>query len=375
MITLFKLGHQPHISHAEVTTLLERMGVSFDILKKNNEFLFVQTDMRLDSEALMQHLGSIVFIAAVVGEDADHVALVSDYLQQHQPDGKIHFSLHAPQAKALALNVKRALKEQDRSVRYIEAKNTATIIHNNLVEKGTDLTIIGNQLFVTTAVQPIEAFSQRDYGKPGADSKSGMLPPKLARMMINLSGVQQGTLLDPFCGSGVLLMEAVSLGFKEIIGTDASKKAIEDAKKNLEWLDKTGKQQYKTKKNLFVCDAKAISNKLPKESVDVIVTEPYMGKPLHGRESQVDLERQAKELGSLYSDAFREFQKILKPRGVVIFIIPKFKYKDRWITVDCISYIEKRGFKKQVFPGGEESLVYWREGQHVGREIFMFKRI
>ena len=40
-----------------------------------------------------------------------------------------------------------------------------------------------------------------------------MLPPKLAQIIVSLSGTQPGqTVLDPFCGTGVVLQEALIMG-------------------------------------------------------------------------------------------------------------------------------------------------------------------
>ncbi|MBI4066176.1 hypothetical protein HY411_00515, partial [Candidatus Gottesmanbacteria bacterium] len=39
----------------------------------------------------------------------------------------------------------------------------------------------------TVAVQDFEAWNTRDYGRPYADPKAGMLPPKVARMAVNLA--------------------------------------------------------------------------------------------------------------------------------------------------------------------------------------------
>lgn len=110
-----------------------------------------------------------------------------------------------------------------------------------------------------------EEWSKRDYGKPAGDRFSGMVPPKLARMMVNIALRQAGKtaskqdskyesdpnqkanmltslpayqlVFDPFCGSGNILMEAMLLG-SDVIGSDISEKAVRDTRANLEWLEK-----------------------------------------------------------------------------------------------------------------------------------------
>ena len=60
-----------------------------------------------------------------------------------------------------------------------------------MVERGTDFTLIvagDTEYFGKTVwVQDIENYSKRDYGKT-RDMEVGMLPPKLAQMMIHISG-------------------------------------------------------------------------------------------------------------------------------------------------------------------------------------------
>jgi tRNA (guanine10-N2)-dimethyltransferase len=61
------------------------------------------------------------------------------------------------------------------------------------------------------------------------------MQPKLARILVNLSGARRGdTVLDPFCGVGGILLEASLLGLQPI-GVDLSPWMVEGAKENMEW--------------------------------------------------------------------------------------------------------------------------------------------
>lgn len=56
--------------------------------------------------------------------------------------------------------------------------------------------------------------------------------PQLARAMINLTGIQSGELLDPFCGAGGTLIEAGLMGLKPV-GYDIEPELLVKAMKNL----------------------------------------------------------------------------------------------------------------------------------------------
>ncbi|MBI4992739.1 MAG: methyltransferase domain-containing protein [Candidatus Magasanikbacteria bacterium] len=376
---LFQLGHQPQISAAEITAVLSLKHPNIKTLahlrtcalKHQEAFLILEIDQQLNCADLIGTLGGTIKIARQIETS------IPAHLNQTQPTGKIIFSLPD---KTLAIKIKKELKQSGRSVRYIEPKNTATILHNNLVELGGDLTIINNEIFATEAIQPFEEFSQRDYGRPGSDDRSGMLPPKLARILINLSQTpKDATLLDPFCGSGTILTEASTLGYTNLIGSDISEKAIKNTKENLDWLAKQFNnltiQQSSTTK-LFQSDAAKLSNKLQPHSINTIITEPLLGKPLTGRENKEQLRSQADELAKLYIDSFKAFAKILKPDGVVLFIIPKFKFKNEWVEITCVEEIKKTGFAAVPFEilgsSPVEHLAYHRPNQHLARTIWRF---
>jgi tRNA (guanine10-N2)-dimethyltransferase len=59
--------------------------------------------------------------------------------------------------------------------------------------------------------------------------------PKIARALVNLSAVKKNeVLLDPFCGTGGILIEAGLLGIR-VIGSDVEKKMIDGCRRNLEF--------------------------------------------------------------------------------------------------------------------------------------------
>ena len=205
----------------------------------------------------------------------------------------------------------------------------------------------------TVWVQDFEDWNKRDYGRPVVDAHTGMLPPKVARMMINvaLSGKREekSVILDPFCGVGTILAEALILG-ANVIGSDINQRQIEKTQKNLEWF----KNNYKLliiNYKLFCSDARKISTKI--QNVDAIVTEPYLGPD--------------RILENLYLTCFEDWKKVLKPGRKVVIVLPSFGSDDSLVKkvidkVTAIGYILEAG-----------PFSYFRPQAMVKRNICVFK--
>jgi tRNA (guanine10-N2)-dimethyltransferase len=126
------------------------------------------------------------------------------------------------------------------------------------------------------------------------------LHPKIARAMVNLSQVKKNQiLLDPFCGTGGILLEAGLLG-AQIIGGDIEQKMIDGSQKNLEF--------YHLKKyRLYRADIGEISQYAP--LVDAIATDfPYARSTT----------TKGEQLTQLYDRAFRTIAQVLKKKRYAV---------------------------------------------------------
>ncbi len=75
--------------------------------------------------------------------------------------------------------------------------------------------------------------SRAPKNRPGFSPVS--LSPKLARALVNLSGISKGVVCDPFCGTGGILIEASLMGFK-VAGYDISSEMIQKTDQNFRFL-------------------------------------------------------------------------------------------------------------------------------------------
>lgn len=133
----------------------------------------------------------------------------------------------------------------------------------------------------------------------------GSMSPKLARGMSNLARVKKGSIvLDPFCGTGGILIEAGIIGAK-VVGIDIDWKMVSGTKKNLEYCNI---KDYE----VFQGDARNI--KLPYK-VDAIVTDPPYG---------ISASTAGVESKKIYEESLLSMQEILKEEGYICMATPHY---------------------------------------------------
>lgn len=399
----FVLGREPALSTAELLAVLKTADVGFEpkTALYSPAVMIAETQKPLDA-AFFHALGGSIKMAEVLGVSAKNLEDdlfnvlnnlggtsldfgLSLYSLDREPD-RTYRSMERG-LKALSLTLKKRLKEGERSVRAVlndqPALTSVQVDKNKLIEKGGEILLLVGQgamrIAKTVAVQAFEDFSERDFGRPAHDAKSGMLPPKLARMMVNLSGAAKDEpLLDAFCGSGTILTEAADLGYKKLVGSDISEKAVADTKINCAWIVRERNLQG-VNVNVFASDVKDLPSKLPEGAVSAVVSEPFLGPPLRGDESDQKIHFTYLELMGLYRRAFNAFAKILKPGGKVVFVFPVFGTKH----ANILRELEDYGFRAEgLLPamavetlGAKSStgLNYKRPDQKVGRDVFRFR--
>lgn len=392
----FILGNNPTLSLAEIGSIAgaeamnnaEILSGDILILEKNG----------LNPSEMIKKLGGTIKIGVVKEETDKKESSIINSSEKiiGEKEGKIHFGFSfygrkKINLKKIGLETKKLLTEKGMSCRWVtsrEANLSSVVVSENklLRENGAEIVIMETKenflLGRTEAVQPFKELSFRDYGRPNRDDLSGMLPPKLAQIMINLAGASsEQTILDPFCGSGTILTEASLMGYENLIGADISEKAIEDTRKNMEWIgSKFHLPNFDYK--LFNKSSAQLSEILKPASVDAIITEPYLG-PQRGK---VEIEKTKKELENLYSLSLKEFYKILKPKGRIVMIWPVFQSTSPLQRGDgglnpninnfkIINPIpEKFRQNKDIQLTKRNTIIYGREGQKVFREIVALEK-
>ncbi len=330
------------------------------------------------------------------------------------PDGKIQLGLSAfglkispAKLNAAGLTLKKVLRSKlERSVRVTPNPelelNTAQVLHNHLTgPTGIELLLIAtsdNRTVIarTVKVQDIESYTQRDRGRPKRDAKVGMLPPKLAQIIINLAvgdanPQHGGVILDPFCGTGVVLIEASLMGF-DIYGSDLEPRMVEYSQKNLEWmLSLPDSRVTPVNDTVFHLETGDATTHSWSPAPSFVAAETYLGRPFTDKPSPEVLAQTVSEVNLILKKFLRNIHEQLQPGARLCLAVPAWRADARHPTSDIrhptsdipvrfkhlplVDSLEEIGYNRTRFEHvRDEQLLYHREDQTVARELLVLTR-
>ena len=445
MQTLIILGRQPKLGLAELESLYGADKLS---PVGNHAVLIDMEPATVD----FGRLGGMVKFCKVLAElDTTSWSEIEKYLiktvPQHLsnlPEGKLRLGLSvydidiAPQLIiATGLKLKKVIQKSGRSTRVVPnvepALNAAQVLHNKLNGPlGWELIFVthGNKTLLaqTIAVQDIEAYGQRDHGRPKRDTKVGMLPPKLAQIIINLAvgfigdqpisplcedGVQgdgeqrsetyqkygeqvaelptqqsassgsrvassaskqadasQMAILDPFCGTGTVLLEAAMMGYNPY-GSDIEPRMVEYSKTNLDWL---GEKLFHPLFTYLVELGDAASAQWD-NSFDFVASEVYLGRHFASPPSLDVLRQVVSDVNVITKKFLINLAKQTKPDFRLCIALPAWKSDGDTKHLPLLDSLEELGYNRLSFVHAtDEDLIYYREGQIVARELVVLQR-
>lgn len=358
------LGRQPKISVAELESLFGEVNLVAPSL----------AEFASENRPDIRRLGGTLKIAMKIEQP------IITYLKDLKNTGKITLGVSdfsrntsAYNAQREALKFKRILTKSGHSVRVVPNKtpelSSATSLHNHLFgENKFELIKHNRDYYRVIGVQNIEAYAKRDQARPARDAKVGMLPPKLAQILINLCGdVWEGaTLLDPFCGTGVVLQEAALMGYRPY-GTDVSERMVEYSKRNLEWL--------RSEHPHVVAQGDATTFRW-QQPIDLVACETYLGQPMSLPPAEVKLKQEKQECGAIILGFLKNLAKQITEQTPVVIAVPAWLRPDgSYERLNILDEIEELGYNVKRFRNvGPEDLLYHREKQVVAREIIVLRK-
>ena len=433
------LGRQPEISIAELAAVF---GVD-NVNRVSQQFAEVQT-----SDFNITTLGGTIKCAKVITElpvsrtDKASLLATSRFITQHYQAKWAHsphkitlglsaynLAITARDVQKTGLILKSSLKKSGTSLRLIPndqpALSTATA-HNNklgssphkvelLLVKTTDRHLI---IAESRGVQNITAYTRRDRHRPKRDAFVGMLPPKLAQMMLNLAlgagslAHQKGcsnslagsasslsdksmvlrtalpdafdleetagsratvTILDPFCGTGTVLQEALLAGY-DVVGTDLSQKMVDYTTENLSWLQSTFTTPGRPVGHVIdIHQADATTHHWSNSTrLTAVVCETYLGQPFSAPPAPQKLAAVVDNCNHIITGFLINIRSQLAPNTPLCIAVPAWYDASGWAThLPLIKNLQKLGY----YQLNRTPLIYRRPDQIVARELLVLKPI
>jgi tRNA G10 N-methylase Trm11 len=365
--SLFILGRQPLLGLAELESVFDTLKVEY--LSPNAAIV----DEPIENVDLKKLGGSLK-----VGEFIEKIEVrnwenIKNYVEKNLinevvslPEGKIQLgiscygiSVQPQQITGLALNLKKSIKKNNRSVRIIPNiepdLSTAQVEYNHLTgSTGYELLLVLSNNVLTVArtvyTQDISAYAARDQRRPKRDAKVGMLPPKLAQIMINLAHPSDGmTILDPFCGTGVILQESLLMGY-ETLGSDLDPRMVDYSYQNLEWLENEHKD-------------------LPEWKVEL------GDAPLFKAMSPFFLKEEATKVNDLVEKFLTNLASQLNSGTRLCIAVPAWKLDKGFLSLQVLDHLEKIGYNSTSLKNVPKSeLIYHRPQQLVARQLLILEK-
>lgn len=365
---IFILGRDPELSMLELKSYLDTRKIKHELVEYSKKAAFLKLP-ELDFAAMIKDLGGISKIARVF-DNIDNENLFNI------KGNKLNYGLSAydeTDTEELKTELKSMFKEQ-----RIKAtiKNPAheddflgpsEVVKHELLKKGFEIIAYNGAYARTIAVfNPFE-YEKRDKARP-SQRPLEMISIRLAKILINLSGSKPGLrVLDPFCGIGVILQEAMLMGI-DSIGIDKDREAVNASIRNTEWA-----------RNTFNCTAKCKvvntdSTRQLDTKADSVASEPYLGPLLRKIPMENEAVKIAGQLKPMYDLLLKNLKNSVK--GRIAIVIPRFRlYSGKRISVGFEQIIANNGYAPvQIMPEIKFPIIYLGQRGIIEREIWVIEK-
>ena len=386
-------GRQPLISLAEIQALYDKTA---RLVGKKLVFFEIDEDVEENISPDINRLGGSLKIGRFFDTDFSKLA---KFLTTAHPEGKITLGISdfskqkkSGLAKQKSMELKRSLARMGRSARVITSNepeiSSATAHHNQLGEKAGcfEIFLIDREIYLSLGTQNITAYTERDQARPARDAKVGMLPPKLAQILINLCGkLPEGTrVLDPFCGTGVVLQEAAIMGYVPY-GTDLNERMVEYSKKNLSWLfNERNQKRFKILPDLIqkkdqILNAISVGDATSfawDGEIDAVAFEGYLGAPMSKPPVDIKFKTEKAKCREIAMGFLKNITPQIKSGTPVVMALPAWlRENGKYAGLNILDEIQEMGYNFGKFQDLSQSdLLYYREGQIVAREIIVIRK-
>jgi tRNA (guanine10-N2)-dimethyltransferase len=266
----FLSGENDTLPEAELRAIMEAEGFSYRIKEKLDQLVRISAARKsinaVNSRSAYTKICALeLFTCKALRNEINHAADATD------------FKRILSEGESFAVRIKRVKEYSKKSDTMDLERRLGKIILRNTIRtvvnlKRPDKTFVGiltNQKIVfglKLAEMKRKTFSERRPRKKPFFHPSAM-PSKLARCMINLAQAKLGEIvLDPFVGTGSVMIEAALIGCK-VLGLDVQRKMVQGCRRNLKHFGLKAE-------GLIIAD----SRKLPLTKIEHLITDPPYGR-------------------------------------------------------------------------------------------------
>ncbi len=356
---LFVFGRDPQLSILELISYLESRKIEFELKTYTKEAAHIiakpfSIQQAIKDLAGTQKIGTLL--------DLDKVFFKETKVKYHI---EIYGNTDEEEFKN---KLRKIFREERVKPLYKNIEGPKDLEKHRIVEEGYDFLVYDDIVFKTEVVSNPRSYAERDK-KPFFDEKR-TISVRLARMLINIARIKPGeTLLDPYCGTGTIMQEALMLGIN-VIGFDLDKESCEGCNKNMHWIRKT----YHTKAEWEIHnkDARRLATYL--KDVDAVATEPYLGPYLRKLPTFRQAEHTMEELTKDYQALLNQLAMVTK--GRIVLVVPYYTTNDgREVKMDFKTLVKKAKLSVvKPLKGFETPVRYVPPNSRLGREIWVLER-
>lgn len=389
---LFHLGSAPALSLAELMAAVP--GFSPAHIGRGWCVAEVASVPNIDALGGTVRIADVGDAATVSTSELENTIVRLLTAQRHE--GRVEFGITVLEGelalRQLGMRIKDAVQALGPKARFVSSGHREMVTVVVRTKKVTEIVVAkvaGRWVVgVTVAVQDPNAYTLRDTVKPARNLQRGMLPPKLAQMLLNLASPPPGsTILDPFCGTGTVLLEAIVQGRHrtgQIRGSDIDPVAVAESQRNLAWYSIIRSQAFPPE---WVTQADAAQ--LPDmDNLGAIATEGTLGPLLSAVPNAAQLDDTWEELSRIYKPFFSWAGRMLLPGARLLLTLPVFHIgtkreefpKQRFdrLLPAMLSLVPLLTADLAKQAGGaltaRGGIVADRPDQFVGREVVMLRR-
>ncbi len=357
MKVFFILGRNPELSRMEILEFLKARGRTHKEILFEGNILVIEVNK--DEKFNIQEFGGVMWLGQINFEGNSEG--FENYMNKNEiiPSDKFSYAVFGNKdVQTLKDNFKKAkkiatIKHGRKQIKFQSGKKHELPKADFYIfyHEHSGVTYFGN----VVAEYNNDGVKNRDMNKP-VRRESLAISPRLSKILINLSGAKpHDLLLDPFCGIGGILQEAL-LKKINVYGIDKDKQATVGAEKNIKWL--RGEYKITAKHKIKNNDAR----KTPDLQFSSIATETPLGKILRKKPQDSDAKKIITNFEAYIIPILRRLKSIKKPSAKIAITFPVV----RKFHADAEKIANKTGLKIYMKP-----ILESRLDQFISRDILV----